>query len=276
MREEGLDALHEYGMELYERLRLKTFPIAIKMMEHEADIPESALRPKRDLGYHLATCQAFAMSRRERALVVMLKEDMWCSEAAIGFGLGEIPEYFLTGYTRFPQEVKNLKTGRTWAHEFPTFQVNKYIGVASVPLTMTNFKPDVVIVYCDSAQLKMLTAATLWKDGKGIECTINNCGACIWAVVPTMKKRKCSIALPCGGDRAYAMCQDEELIFSAPRKELKNLVLGLRHLDKYNNRVPVTFGMRPEFPLRKSYIKVGKMLGMDLENAEILGDKRAF
>jgi hypothetical protein len=43
-----------------------------------------------------------------------------------------------------------------------------------------------------------------------------------------------------------------------------------------NNRVPVTFGMRPDFPLRKSYAKVGKILYMDLKNAEILGDKRVF
>jgi uncharacterized protein (DUF169 family) len=273
MRKQLLNSLHECGKELHERLRLKTFPVAVKMLERGKDIPVGSIRPKMDLGYHLATCQGFALSRRQGMQLVMLKEDMWCSEAAIGFGLGEPPPYFLDGYSRFPQEVEALKTGSTWAHEFPRFEANKYIGVALTPLTTANFEPDVVIIYCDSAQLKMLTAAKLWKDGRGISCTINNCGACVSAVISTMQKGKCNIALPCGGDRAYAACQDDELIFAAPRAELGNLVLGLRYLDKYNNRIPVPFVMRPEFPLKESYIKIGKMLGMELETAETLREK---
>jgi uncharacterized protein (DUF169 family) len=198
----------------------------------------------------------------------MLKEDMWCSEAVIGFGLGEPPQYFLDGYSRFPQEVETLKAGSTWAHEFPRFDTNRYIGLASAPLATADFEPDVLIIYGDSAQLKMLAAAKLWKDGKGIDSTINNCGACIYTIVPTMQKGECNIALPCGGDRAYAACQDDELIFSAPIAMVRNLVLGLVHLHEYNNRIPVPFVMRPEFPLRESYIKIGRMLGMELEKAE--------
>ena len=273
-RENSIKTLIEQGRELYERLRLKTLPLAVKMLENKRDIPHGAVRPKRDLGYHLAACQAFAMSRREGTLMAMLKEDMWCSEAVIGYGLGEVPQFFFDGYTRFPQEVETLGAGSTWAHEFPRFAPGKYIGVASAPLTTVNFVPDVVVIYCDSAQLKMLNGTIIWKYGRGINCTINNCGACVHAVVPTMKSGKCNIALPCGGDRAYAMCQDNEMIFTAPVSELKNVVQGLRHLDMYNNRVPIPFVMRPEFPMRESYVKVGKMLGMDMEKAEVLGDKK--
>jgi uncharacterized protein (DUF169 family) len=63
MREQSLDSLRKYGKELHERLRLKTYPTAVKMLERKGDIPEGALRPKRDLGYHLATCQGFPLSR---------------------------------------------------------------------------------------------------------------------------------------------------------------------------------------------------------------------
>ena len=72
------DAFRETAEEIERRLRLKTFPLAVKMLEKEGAIPEGAVRPKRDLGYHLATCQGFAMSRREGTLLAMLKEDMWC------------------------------------------------------------------------------------------------------------------------------------------------------------------------------------------------------
>lgn len=45
---------NRYGQELEKLLRLQTSPIAVKMLESEADIPEGAFRPKKDHGYHLA------------------------------------------------------------------------------------------------------------------------------------------------------------------------------------------------------------------------------
>ena len=57
----SLSDLNSYGEELEKRLRLKTFPLAVKLLEKEEDIPEGAIRPKRDLGYHLALCQGFAI-----------------------------------------------------------------------------------------------------------------------------------------------------------------------------------------------------------------------
>ena len=41
------------GQELERRLILKTSPIAIKMLESEKEIPDGAIRPKKDRG-HLA------------------------------------------------------------------------------------------------------------------------------------------------------------------------------------------------------------------------------
>jgi uncharacterized protein (DUF169 family) len=49
------------GEELDRLLRLRTSPIALKLLEKETDIPTGAKRPKKDLGIHLAMCQAFAM-----------------------------------------------------------------------------------------------------------------------------------------------------------------------------------------------------------------------
>ena len=73
-----LTDLNRLGEELERMLILRTSPIAVKMLEKEADIPEGAIRPKKDRGYHIAQCQAFAMSRRQKATVAMLKEDNWC------------------------------------------------------------------------------------------------------------------------------------------------------------------------------------------------------
>ncbi|MCD6297993.1 MAG: DUF169 domain-containing protein [Deltaproteobacteria bacterium] len=60
-----LSVLNEYGEELERRIHLKTFPIAIKLLEKESDIPEDAERPLRDFGCRMTLCQGYALSRRE-------------------------------------------------------------------------------------------------------------------------------------------------------------------------------------------------------------------
>lgn len=39
----------EYGEEVERRLRLKTFPLALKLLQKKEDIPEGAKRPRRIL-----------------------------------------------------------------------------------------------------------------------------------------------------------------------------------------------------------------------------------
>jgi uncharacterized protein (DUF169 family) len=43
---------NEYGDLLENTLRMHTSPLAVKMLESEADIPEGAYRPKKDDGIH--------------------------------------------------------------------------------------------------------------------------------------------------------------------------------------------------------------------------------
>ena len=45
-----IEEYNHFGKELEDKLKLRTFPIAVKMLESEADIPEQAFRPKRDKG----------------------------------------------------------------------------------------------------------------------------------------------------------------------------------------------------------------------------------
>jgi len=258
------DAFRKTAEEIEKRLRLKTFPLAIKMLEAEKDIPEGAVRPKRDLGYHLATCQGFAMSRREGKMLAMLKEDMWCSESVMGLGLAEPPQYFLDGYTRFPESVETLQAGSTWAHELPRFKAGKYIGVVSSPLATANFEPDVVVLYCDSTQLKVMLSAAAWRDGHELTCTISGKGACVYTVVPVVQHQRCQVTTPCGGDKRWAMSQDEEMIFSFPWVKAEELLTALRQLDEYGLRLPMAYVMKTEYELRESYLKVGRMMGMDI------------
>jgi uncharacterized protein (DUF169 family) len=256
-----LKVYREYGEELERKLRLKTFPIALKLLKTEKDIPEGAIRPLKDLGYHISLCQTFQMSRREGKTVAMLKEDNWCCEPVIGFGLGEPPEYFLQGHNRYPRDVATLEAGKHYAEQFPRLEAGKYIGVVSGPLRSTHFEPEYVTIYCDSSQLCLLMLGREYKDGNNLKCALSSHAACVYGVIPSVLSGECQVGVPCRGDHYRAMAGDEEMIFTVPKGKLEDLMIGLRHVESTGSKLPQGYSFRPEYPLHDSYKKIAQMMG---------------
>jgi len=254
--------LQKWAEEISRRICLKTLPLAVKLLEREEDIPENAMRPLRDLGYHLNLCQAYAMSRRDGVLIAMLKEDMWCFEPVVGYGFAEPPQYFIEGHNHFPEDVKSLEAGKNYASDFPRLPVGKYIGVISAPLKTTNFEPDLVMIYGDSAQISLLLLAREYEDGHDLKCSVSSHAACVYSVVPVMQTGECRVAIPCRGDHYEAIAGDDELIFTVPRVKLEGLIQGLRYLETTGSKLPKNYYMRCEPELPESYAKIAKMIGM--------------
>jgi uncharacterized protein (DUF169 family) len=262
----------EYADQIEKHLRLISYPLAVKLLKVEEDIPEGAKRPKRDFGTCLSTCQVFALSRRFGKSIAMLKEDMWCPEPVIGYGLAEPPKYFLDGYNRYPHGVQTLEAGANWAREFPRLEAGKYIGIASAPLMTANFEPDLVIIYCNSVQLLRLLLASAYKNGRDITSKLSGHAACVYAVVPAIQTNKCQVSVPCRGDRGLAGTQDYEMIYTVPMEKMEDLVLGLE--QKYTGKIPTEFKMIPEYKLSESYAKIARLLGMEkADGTEIHGYK---
>jgi len=139
-----LNTLRKYGIKIETYLKLDTFALAVKLLKNSKEIPSNAKRPKKNFGYHLSLCQAFAISRREGTSLAMLKEDMWCFEPVIGLGLAKAPQYFLEGHNRFPGTARTLEAGKNWAQSFPHFELGKYEGITFAPLSKTTFDPDLI------------------------------------------------------------------------------------------------------------------------------------
>lgn len=262
-----LSQINRYGEEIEQRLLLKTSPIAIKLIKKEADIPEGAIRPKRDLGVHVGLCQGFAMSRRELATIAMLKEDNWCYVPVLAFGLSRPPEAYLEGNAEYPARVADREASKKLAQNSPRLEYGKCIGVASAPLKKANFVPDLVVIYCNSAQLRCLLVAIRYKEGYQVTSTLEPGGACVQSTVPVIKSGECQVSVPCGGDRKHALAQDDEMIFSVPIDKLEDLMLGLRHFDEGSvGSIRLSPEMRPEYTLARFYAEMGGLLGMDTCN----------
>lgn len=253
---------HEYAKELEDRIRLQTYPLAIKMLEKESDIPDKTQRPLRDFGYRLSSCQGFAMSRREATVMATTLEDMWCPEAAVGYGLAEPTPYYFEGRHRFPQTVESLEAGSIWANEFPRFETGKYIGIVSAPLNTVNFKPDVIVMYCDTGQLGTLLLAAASKEGRELSCTVGAKGACIYSVVAPMQSGNYQVTVPCPGDRRRAAALPNEMIFSVPVRKMEGLLISLRYLEPYRYQLPFRYLMQPQSQLWPNYAEMGRQIGM--------------
>jgi uncharacterized protein (DUF169 family) len=262
-----LKELNNMGNDLEGMLFLRTSPIAVKFIEKEEDIPKDAYRPKRDEGVHLAQCQAFAMSRRDGTTVAMLKEDNWCWAPLIAFGLVEKPEFFCKGDILAPHMVKDPEAAKKLVDNFPTLESGKYIGIVSAPLKNTGFKPDLVLIYSNTAQLRSMLLAIKYTEGQLVKSEFDPIDSCIFSTIPTFLNNEYRITIPDPGDYERAMATEDEIILSVPGSKLEDLVSGLKHFKERGlGYKGLKMIMRPDFPRPPFYTQLFKEWGLDHES----------
>ena len=219
----------KHSTELREMLILRYFPIAIKMIDDEADVPESAVRPIRDMNKHIAMCQAFALARRDRKTVYMDKHSEWCWNPLIAFGFVECKE----GMEAFDVVcrclgISDADAARKFFAKFPTLPANKYKGVLITPLSSCESEPDVVLIYCNGAQLRHLVWAVKNVTGQLISTQMDAIDSCAYSCVVPMNTGEYRVTLPDVGEYERAAADENEIILSVPGSRMDELMSGLR------------------------------------------------
>ena len=205
--------LNNLGEQLETTIRLRTAPMAVKMLEKESDIPEGAIRPWKDRQQHIAQCQAFALSRRQRETIAMLEEDNWCFAPIIGYGLEDKPE---------DKELQPFL-------DFPVFPRGKYIGIVSAPLATANFMPDVIMIYSDTTQLRNILTPLSYQYKNEIDyCFFPP--ACVFQIVPVMENGRFMITLPDPGDYMRALAGNDEIILTVPVEKMEEIVANIQRM----------------------------------------------
>ena len=255
---------NRYGEELERILMLRTSPIAVKMLEKEEDIPAEAIRPKRDRGYHLAQCQAFALTRRRGETIAMLKEDNWCWAPLIGYGL--VKPFDEKTISPLIYIVENMEAAKKIAKIFPRLEYGKYIGILTAPLKSASFKPDLVLVYSNTAQLRSLLLAVKFKEGNLVSSQFDPIDSCVYSVAPVVLNGQYRITLPDPGEYERAMAGEDEIILSVPADKMAEMMSGLKRFDDMKMSYKYfTMDLRPDFPRPDFYKELFKMWGLDVE-----------
>jgi len=257
----NLKNIHANAKEIRDKLRLLTYPLAIKMVKDEKEIPKDAIRPFKDMGYHLDNCQAFSMSRWGQKMVAMTKEDILCMAPFIAYGFVKPSKEWLEGKHRTVLGV-NPEVRKKAVQLTPHLELGEYMGIISAPLEKCCFEPDIFIIYCNPYQLTHILVAKDCIDGVAVTCTLSGHSACIWAVVPVLQKRKCWITSPCIGDRSIAMAQNDEVIFSAPTEMFGDFIKAFRYLEEHGQQIPFELELHPERKLKDGYADIGRTMGI--------------
>jgi len=227
----SLTEFNKCGTDLEQMLRLKTYPLAIKLLKSESEVPEGAIRPKRDLGEHLAVCQAFSLARRQGMTLAMFLEDHWCFEPIISYGLVETPEDYLNGFTN-SFFIADKEAAAKHAQEMTRLPVGEYPGMVIGPLKNAGFEPDIVMIYCIPGQLRHLLLSLRHLNGTAVTSTLDPIGSCVHSVVPSFLSGVFQVTIPDPGDFERAGADENEMVLTAPAGRLEELMAGVYHFEE--------------------------------------------
>ena len=128
-------------------------------------------------------------------------------------------------------------------------------------------EPDVVLIYSNTAQLRVLLMSITYKDGDMVSSEFNPVDSCIYSVVPVIQKGEYRITLPDPGDFQRALAAEDEIILSVPKGRMEDLVMGLRHMEEIQHGYrQFHLEMRPDFPRPDFYNTLYEKWGLDVEN----------
>jgi uncharacterized protein (DUF169 family) len=243
----------ELGKELNELIRPHTFPLAIKLIKEEKEMPEKARRPLRDLKVKIALCQGITIARRYGWTVGMTAEDLGCAIARVAYGWGEPEdEMQMANFVARMAYAVDPEVGLKIAKGIDRFGRGEYAGVILSPLAWTRVIPDLIMIYGNPAQIMRLIHGATYHEGNKIACAFSGRAAsCTEGIIRTVLTGEPQVVIPGNGDRVWAMTQDEEVAFTTPAAKLESILEGLNKSQEQGIRYPIPICQRfqPEVKL---------------------------
>jgi dephospho-CoA kinase len=220
-------------------LRLKSFPVAFKMLERKEDL--TGIPFMRRLEHKLTLCQLIALARNFDWTVGAEADDFTYPTCASIIGLRGLPEHYKDGTFRSIVWVKKREDGKKYEASIPRLPQEKYEAVALAPLVYKPFEPDIVLIYANPAQMMLLINALQVEDYEVMNFHCVGESSCSDAIARCYLDGKPSLTIPCYGERRYGHAQDDELVMAIPADKLEKALGGLETLYRRGVRYPISF-----------------------------------
>jgi uncharacterized protein (DUF169 family) len=214
-----------------------TYPVAIKMLKAESDIPAETERTIKTLGYQIALCQGWGKARHNAECVAMLKEDNACPTPILSLGFAEPPDLWWKADLYRGWATPNAEAAKRLASEMPRLPVGQYVGVLMAPAGACNFEPDFILLYCNPVQALRLIGTALVQDGGKFPVSVWPMGVCT-TLADAVLTGECQLGIPCFGDRKFAATSDEEVVFVIPSVKFDEMTSSMKFY--HENCHPIT------------------------------------
>lgn len=241
--------LKEVEQELINYIRPLTFPLAIKMLKSEEEIPEKTRRPFQQMKKRVAICQGIGMARKLGWAMAMGREDMRCSLGAAPFGFFKNIDFYSEGNLAAGMFTASKEIGKREEDLVDRFAYGLYSHILAAPLSRAAFEPDLLMIYGNPAQIMRFIQGALYNEGGSVQSSSMGRLGCS-AIITVMKENECRYLVPGNGDRIFGMTQDYEMAFMIPASKVDTVLDGLAKTHKAGIRYPITsfFDFEATFP----------------------------
>ena len=138
-------------------LRLKTFPVGLKMLEDSADLSANPwLRKPQE---KLSLCQLITIVRTFDWTVGGTADDLVTPGCASVLGLAELPEFVKDGSMRNVVWLEKKHDAALCESIMQRIPCGKYKAFMLAPTSYDPFIPDIVLIYANPAQMSLMVNA---------------------------------------------------------------------------------------------------------------------
>ncbi len=220
-------------------MRLKSFPVAFKMLEKKEDIREIPF--VRRVSHKATLCQLITLVRNFDWTVAADADDFLSFMCPSIIGLKELPSYAKDGTFRSIVWTMTREDGKKFEASIPRLPLGKYEAVAMAPLVYNPFDPDIVLIYANPAQMMLLINSLQFEDYEVMDFHCVGEGSCSDAISRCYLTGKPSLTIPCYGERRYGHAQDDDLVMALPAALMDKALRGMEALYRRGIRYPISY-----------------------------------
>lgn len=254
----------EVARQLDSYLRLRTFPIALKLLESVEEM-EKIPRLRRPT-WKATFCQLLTIARTFGWTVGATQENFISDYCPSTLGFCPPPDKAAAGMMMHGIWFATPEDARKHQESMRRVSPGRFKAVTLSPLFQGRIEPDMIVVYGTPAQMIRLIAGIQWEAYERLQFYSVGEGACTDYIGECFHSQKPSLTIPCFGERRFGGVQEDELAMAIPPRAIDKILKGLEATQKSGIRYPIPYygcqvdpapGMPPKYfetgdPLRNS------------------------
>ncbi|MCL5935365.1 MAG: DUF169 domain-containing protein [Firmicutes bacterium] len=220
-------------------LRLKTFPVGIKLLEDEAALTGN--RWVRRPAGKATLCHLINQVRTFDWTVGATAADFPPGMCAGIVGLADPPEQVTDGTFRSLVWCKTKEDAKKCEESIPRIPTGRFRAILLAPQVYGSFEPDLVLIYGNAAQMILIINALQFEDYERLQFFCVGESSCSDAIAQCYLTGKPALAIPCYGERRYGHAQDDELVIGLQPPYVVKVGRNLEELYARGVQYPISF-----------------------------------